>query len=162
MSERFLLAIDPGRSGGLAWSDPAGRVVADAMPDTPGGVVGYLREVVATADGPERITCYLEQVGGYVGGPGQPGSAMFRFGEGFGFLHGCLLTLGVSVVMVHPQRWQKAMALGTRGDLGKADWKRKLRATAERLFPAVKVTMATADALLLLHYARQEERRVTT
>lgn len=83
---------------------------------------------------------------------------MFRFGEGYGFLLGVFMACGVRVELVTPQTWQKALGLGHRAKTQtKADWKRKLRAEAERLFPGVKVTMASADALLLLEYGRRRQ-----
>lgn len=160
-----ILAIDPGKSGGIAYYTPAdgskpARAYAYPMPDTPGGVLELLRDAVAVAGGPERVEVFLESVSGYAGGPGQPGSAMFRFGEGFGFIQGACMALGVSVALVHPQRWQKALALGTRGATDKAAWKRKLRAAAERLFPSLRVTLKTADALLILAYALHLNGRI--
>jgi len=154
--KRVLMAVDPGKAGGLAWRDQDGRTVADAMPETPGAVLEYVREIIRAADGAENVSALVEKVGGYAGGTGQPGSAMFRFGEGYGFLLGVLMACGVRVELVTPQTWQKAVGLGHRGrDQSKADWKRKLRAQAERLFPGVKVTLANADALLLLEYGRR-------
>lgn len=37
------------------------------------------------------------------------------------------------------------------------DWKNKLKEHAQVLFPQFKVTLANADALLILHYAQQQE-----
>jgi len=36
-------------------------------------------------------------------------------------------------------------------------WKCKLRAQAQRLYPGIKVTLSTADALLLLEFALQSQ-----
>ena len=79
---------------------------------------------------------------------------MFSFGEGFGFLKGCLMSLGFRVVLVRPQRWQKQLSLGSKKEHGKA-WKNHLKANAQRLFPNAEITLKTADALLLLEYATQ-------
>ena len=35
----------------------------------------------------------------------------------------------------------------------KAEWKNKLKARAQMLFPGLAVTLATSDALLILHWA---------
>ena len=156
---KAILAIDPGASGGLAWCDPQGRFVADSLPDTDGDLLAYLETVVTAADGAANVSAYLEQVGGFIGKP-QPGSAMFKFGRGYGFLLGVLMTLRVRVELVTPQRWQKGLCLGTSNGLPKPDWKRKLKGQAERLYPGQRVTLATADALLLLEYARRTEGAV--
>ena len=144
-----LIAIDPGKSGGIAWVTPDGFTNGCPMPDTEGDVLDRLRELAIY-----QPTAYVEEVGGYCGA-GQPGSAMFTFGRGFGFILGCLMSMGVSVVLVKPQKWQKHFSLGTSREAGsKADWKRKLKAEAQRRYPTVDVTLKTADALLILDYAK--------
>ena len=160
MSAKTILAIDPGAAGGMAWGEAGGGpVTARPIPDTEGGVVESLRWIIAAAGGPERVAAYVEQVGGLVKtAGGQPGSAMFKFGRGYGFLLGACAALCVPVELVTPQRWQKGMAAGVRAGLSKPEWKRKLKAQAERLFPGHRVTLATADALLILEWARRAER----
>ena len=145
-----ILAIDPGASGGLAWTDSAGHAHCVAMPDTFGDVVDLLRSRRA-----EGISvAVLEEVGGFCG-VGQPGSAMFKFGKGCGVIEGALMALGYRVELVKPQKWQKPFGLGTTKQAGgKSEWKRKLKAEAQRRFPACDVTLKTADALLILDYAR--------
>ena len=65
-----------------------------------------------------------------------------------------LACFGVRVVQVRPQEWQKHFALGKRRDCASDTiWKNKLKAEAQRRFPNLTVTNATADALLLLDYS---------
>jgi hypothetical protein len=86
-------------------------------------------------------------------GKAQPGSAMFKFGDQFGFLKGVLQTLGIRLELVRPQVWQKAFGLGTASACAsKTIWKNKLKAEAQRRFPHLEVTLKTADALLILEY----------
>ena len=144
-----IIAIDPGASGGIALSHLGGiRVIP--MPKTEGDVLDALRDM-DTGDRP--LSCFIEEVGGYVGGE-QPGSAMFRFGMGVGFLRGVVMALGMKLIPVRPQVWQKMFALGkASGCASKTVWKNKLKAEAQRRFPELKVTLKTCDALLLLEYA---------
>jgi hypothetical protein len=144
----------------MAWGAAAGgEVRAVSMPKTEGELAAAMREIVTAAGGPASVAAYVEQVGGYVRTEGgQPGSAMFKFGRGFGFLLGVCAALLVPVELVTPQRWQKGVSAGVRSGLSRADWKRKLKAQAERLFPSHRVTLATADALLILEWARRAER----
>jgi hypothetical protein len=100
-----------------------------------------------TADTPATVS--LEKVGGYTGGTGQPGSAMFKFGMGYGFIQGALMTLGARIELVAPQAWQKAMGCLTKGD------KNVSKRRAQELFPTLKVTHATADALLIAEFNRR-------
>lgn len=147
-----ILAIDPGASGGMAWRNSEG-VTCKGMPDTDGDVLDLLRSI--RASGVER--CVIEKVGGFAG-VGMPGSAMFNFGDGCGFIRGCLMTMGFRVEMVTPQKWQKALSLGTVKDTGgKGPWKRKLKERAQQLFPSQTVTLKTSDALLILDYAISTE-----
>lgn len=144
-----LIAIDPGQSGGIAWRDNDGQIHCVPMPPTEGEVLEQLREI-----GFINATAYLEEVGGFCG-VGQPGSAMFKFGRGFGFLLGVLQASFVRVELVKPQKWQKHFSLGTTKEAGgKTAWKNKLKTKACQLFPDQNVTLKTADALLLMDYAR--------
>jgi hypothetical protein len=53
------------------------------------------------------------------------------------------------VFMVKPKEWQKACGVGGRDGLNHSKWKQKLRDIAKARFPSIKVTLETADALLI-------------
>lgn len=168
----LLIAVDPGASGGIAWLDPREGAQAVKTPANDAGLLELCRTLARRSyefyrSGP-RVA--IELVGGYVKPPklkrvnpgipgsevvgiegGQPGSAMFKFGENAGLVRGMLLALGADVELVTPQKWQAPLFVKKRGT-EKAQWKRILRDMAQRRFPNLKVTLATADALLLLHY----------
>jgi hypothetical protein len=149
---KTIIAIDPGVSGGVAVS-AFGKTMCYAMPATQGDVLELIRDIKRGADveGAE-CECVLEDVNGYVG-KAQPGSAMFRFGEGCGFIKGVVQALGIKLLLVRPQTWQKAFSLGTASRCAsKSEWKNKLKAEAQRRFPHLRVTLATADALLILEW----------
>ncbi len=153
---RTIVALDPGLSGGMAvrWF---GKTDCWPMPETQGDLLERLREIksVAGLEGDELV-CVLEEVSGFAG-KAQPGSAMFRFGEHFGFIKGVIQALGIRLVMVRPQVWQKGFGLGTASKCAsKTAWKNKLKAEAQRRFPQLNVTLKTADALLILEYAIRE------
>jgi hypothetical protein len=96
--------------------------------------------------------CYIEEVGGFIG-KAQPGSAMFKFGFNAGLIRGIAMALGWRVILVRPAKWQAGLGLGgSKSCDSKADWKRKLKGEAERRFPSLNVTLATADALLILDW----------
>lgn len=148
------------------------------MPETDGDVLALLQPPqFKLPDGiaePEKSVAIIEKVGGYIGGVGHPGSAMFEFGDRAGFVRGALMALGYRIDRPRPQEWQRALNLGTcqhervpkdasqeirkammaRNAGYKHDWKNKLKARAQELYPDVKVTLKTADALLLLEYGR--------
>ena len=142
-----IIAIDPGADGGIAWYDLDGNPNCVPMPETEGDLCELLARHPMTV-------AFLEEVGGYCG-VAQPGSAAFKFGRNFGFVLGCLMSMGRRVELVRPQKWQKHFGLGTvRDSGGKSEWKRKLKAEAQRRFPTCSVTLKTADALLILDYGR--------
>jgi crossover junction endodeoxyribonuclease RuvC len=149
-----VMAIDPGVSGGIAVS-AFGKTFCHAMPATDGDRVEMIRsfQQMAASECVSPV-CVLEEVSGFVG-KAQPGSAMFKFGEGYGFLKGVIQALGIKLVLVRPQVWQKAFGLGTASRCAsKSEWKNKLKAEAQRRFPQLPVTLATADALLILEWVR--------
>jgi len=148
-----IIAIDPGASGGIAVHRVAEPVAAYAMPHTEADVLHFLREQTPE---PSRCVAFVERVGGFVG-RAQPGSRAFNFGKGYGLVLGVLQERGVRIELVLPHTWQKNFNLGTASACASpADWKRKLQAEAQRRYPALKVTLNTADALLLLDYALRQ------
>lgn len=155
---KTIIAIDPGASGGIAqWYD--GQILAYPIPQTEGDLIDTLR--VTRAAHP-YLVAYIEKVGGFAG-QGQPGSRMFTFGRGVGFIVGALMALSIPIrEEVMPRTWQKALGLGHKPTDGpdwrnKMDWKNKAKAKAQQLFPTVEVTLKTSDALCILEYARQKE-----
>lgn len=144
-------AIDPGKSGGIAVRYPCDNVLAFPMPATEGD----LRDLFVRLYNPDNPTvAYVEKVGGYIGGPGAPGSAMFNFGRNFGFILGAFASLYIRTELITPQQWQKRLSLGTSKGMRPVEWKNKLKEEAQRRFPDLTVTLKTADALLILEATR--------
>ena len=147
-----IIAIDPGKSGGIACLNND-MVLVFNMPETEGDVVDLLR-MIRSYGCQEAV---IEEVGGFCG-VGQPGSRMFTFGRGVGVIHGALLALGFRIDVVRPARWQKHFSLGTvKSAGGKTAWKNKLKGCAQRLYPSVAVNLHVADALLILDYAANKK-----
>ena len=153
MSAR-ILAIDPGATGGVAQLYPDGRVTAFAMMED-SDLRDELEAFIAAArmDG-VRVVVFMELVGGYIGGNKLPGSAMFNFGDGYGYIRGLIDCARIERRMIRPQEWQVGIP-GVRGQKEKSIRKRALKAHAARLFPSLKVTLKTADALCIADYARR-------
>lgn len=143
------IGIDPGAHGGIAVLSDDGSVVEVAkMPTTPMDLLDFLSKYK------DDSYCILERVGGL---PGQGGSAMFNFGKGYGHLQMALLALGIPTNDVTPNKWEKSFQLGSSGKYGKTEWKNRLKAKAQQLFPSLgrKITLATCDALLIAEYGRR-------
>lgn len=151
-----ILAIDPGASGGIVELYPNGVVVALAMPDD-ADLCDQIESfaIAARADG-ELPVCYMELVGGFIAGAKFPGSAMFNFGSGYGYLRGLLAANRIETRLIRPQEWQAGIP-GVRGVKEKAVRKRAMKEHAARLFPTTKVTLKTSDALCIADFGRRLE-----
>lgn len=152
MKDTPIIAIDAGKSGGIAWK--FGSVLGcEKMPSTDSDVVQLLRDLKIACSECERgvPSVILEKVGGYVGLP-QTGSSMFNFGKGYGVLIGAVCALEMPLSLVRPQQWQKDLGLGPKGDRSTQEWKRHLRDAAQKLYPSQKATLSTGDALLILKW----------
>lgn len=141
-----LLCIDPGKSGGMALAIDGKYVDSWAMPETEGDIVTTIKDLANGAEG--QAVCVIESVHAM---PKQGVSSTFTFGRGYGFLLGVLMSHKFRVETITPQRWQKPLGIG-KSD-GKTEHKNKLKAKAQQLYPNAKVTLKTADALLMLDHA---------
>ena len=156
MLQPYILGIDPGASGGLAEIYPDGRAIAHAMPDD-----ADLRDIIqdfavrASREGHPAV-CYMEIVGGMIKVGGKNvgmGPAMFKFGSGFGYVRGLVDMARIERRMVLPKQWQAGIP-GIAGE--KAERKRLLKEHAARIFPTLKVTLSTADALCIADFGRRQ------
>lgn len=141
---RAYLGIDPGATGALALYS---RDTAEAWDFDRATMLATLMEILAE----HRVQlAVVEHVSAM---PGQGVTSMFSFGQNFGWWLGTLEALGVPVLLVRPQAWQKS--LGVPKKAAKAD--KPSLDVARRLFPSVdlhrKKDHGRADALLLAFYA---------
>lgn len=137
----IYIGIDPGKGGGIAWVTPIRSMAVTNMPDTHADLLDLLRDINS---GDEPCKAVLERVASR---PGQSSVATFTFGEHFGSLRMALTAAGIPYDMVTPQTWQKSMSCLSGGD------KNVTKRRAQELFPAIKVTHANADALLIAEFA---------
>lgn len=143
----IYIGIDPGQSGGIASlvGDNTGTSPACVkMPETEKDCFDALEKL-------QRInfTAIFAVIESVHSMPKQGVASSFKFGRNYGFLRGCLIALGIPFEEVTPQKWQKALGCLSHGD------KNVTKARAQQLFPALKITHATADALLLAEYCRR-------
>ncbi|MAF05116.1 hypothetical protein [Herbaspirillum sp.] len=160
----IYLGIDPGKAGGIARVvTRKGRASVDAwsMPDTETDLLELLSEKVQWCDPGDgsrdvkelvqrdEIFALLEQAQAM---PGQGVKSMFTYGQGYGALRAFLLAAKIPFETVRPAQWQTAMKCRSRGD------KNRTKRKAQELFPKLKITHKTADALLLAEYCRRTRR----
>ena len=149
MKDKRVIAVDPGVGGGFALGK---GVRIDLYPYRTEAEFIFL---VKPLD-PTETVAVVEDVPPYVG-RAIPSSSAFKLGYNYGFEVGVLRALGFPVELVKPQVWQKG--LPGLGKLKGAPRKRKLRDHATRLYPHLgKVTLACADALLILHWWESQNK----
>ena len=143
----YFMGIDPGQSGGIAVIRGTGRVmILELMPVTE-------RDIWLRLKGLTVHKAYIEKVHAM---PQQGVSSTFKFGCGYGGLRMALTAAGIPFDEVTPQAWQKALGIVKRAKTeSKNDHKKKLLQKAQQLFPNVKITLKTADALLIAEYCRR-------
>lgn len=149
------VGIDPGMSGGIAVIR-GGVASAVAMPATERDI--WL-EIGRHFDfGAPGVWAVIERNTGYVGGEGNPGSAMFKFGRLSGLLEMALVAASIPYESITPAVWQRALGIPTR-KLGeeKRRHKNKLKAHAQQLFPDAGATLNTCDAILIAEYCRRKQ-----
>lgn len=146
------MGVDPGASGGIVVLDDSGKVEQYNMPTDVRDLCRLLSSIIGS--NPHLRLCYLEQVQGYIGNA-HPGATMFEFGKSYGRLEAALYILkGHDYHYIAPQVWQRALGIKSRGAKEtKPQFKRRLKEYALKLYPHSKVTLKTADALLLAHLA---------
>jgi Holliday junction resolvasome RuvABC endonuclease subunit len=142
-----FLGIDPGAAGGAA-------IISSRQIEIWGferlteqeiwfSLWGAIRTVTNQGN---SVFAMIERLSAW---PGLTSPTAFKLGRSYGFLRGCLIASGVPFGEVHPRSWQKTMECLTKGD------KKISRARAQQLFPKMKITHATADALLIAEFARR-------
>ncbi len=167
MTQAFI-GIDPGAKGGIALLMP-NRVEFKSLPDRPNEIWNLILELTTTAEQCDEVHTLIEQVSGFQG-VAHPGSRMFSFGKCCGWIEMALVGLLPSkqegnIHTVLPKVWQKGLGISSlkkTGNKSKDDtaWKNHLKREAERRFPELLIIKATADALLIAAYCRQENEYV--
>lgn len=145
MKKDFVLAVDPGVSGGMALLRD-GEVTLRKF-TTEDEFVDYVRNMRGEGE------AVVEHVPKYIGNQ-MMASHSFTLGYNVGFEVGTIKSHNIPVSLVRPQKWQGGIP-GLKGVTG-TKRKRLLKEHAIRLYPGLKVTLATADALLILnHYMKK-------
>lgn len=153
--DKLYIGIDPGMSGGFAVITPDGVSKAFKMPKTEHDINRLIAHL--TSFDCERHV-YLEAVGVM---PGNGAVSMFKFGKGYGFLRGCLIANKIPFEDVRPQKWQKGLGVVPRNKKKgetKTEFKNRLKAMAQQKHPELKITLATADAILICEYSKLMNR----
>jgi crossover junction endodeoxyribonuclease RuvC len=141
----MICAVDPGKTGALAFLSPSILTVVD-MPVVGKDVSGALLGELFGQFVPGHV--YVEAVNSF----GMGRQSAFKFGQGFGTILGAAAALAFPVTLVSPAKWKRAYGLGRDKDAA--------RLLATRLFPKNasdfkrKKDDGRAEAALLALYIR--------
>ena len=173
---KVYIGIDPGMNGGLVAITPK-TVVVTPMPSTERDVyswfyalpdIGYQNGAMAW-----NMMATIEKVSSM---PRNGVASMFKFGWGYGGLRMSLIAVNIPFEETTPQTWMKAFGIAPRvkpkkkrgstkkvGGESDTQWKDRLRAKAQQLFPDLEcwgwnVTeqRKVSDALLIAEYCRRK------
>lgn len=149
------LGIDPGKQGGIVHLPKSGVVHYWTMPETEYDVAQVIRELSGVV-----VVCYIEKVHSM---PNQSAQSGFTFGMGYGGLRMALIMAEIPFQEVTPRKWQAEFSIPSRKPTeNKTEFKKKLRAKAQQLFPTLEIwkclmkdQLAVCDALLIAEYGRR-------
>ena len=147
-TERLLIAVDPGVKGAVVWCFE-GRLHVVKMPPSALDITDLLFLFALKSSFVELHLEYPSK-----GGWGKVSSdTIGKLYEQIGGIRYCGLMLGWKVNLVDPKTWQPAVGMKRAKGEEKTPWKNRLKDLAGELFPGQKVTLDTADALLIYHAA---------
>ena len=141
--EGAYLGVDPGASGGIAMVR-IGQAEAWGIKGLTERDLSDLFEHIKRVYAPEVAT--IEKAWAM---PKQGVASSFKFGLNYGFLRGMLCAHRFRFTEITSHKWQRKLECLTKGD------KNVSKRRAQQLFPELKITHATADALLIAEYGRR-------
>lgn len=176
------IGIDPGKLGGLVWigdenfgpyvggRKPKTTIEIDytPMPGTRKDVWQWIHDHNgATHAMIEQLQYYpLKPKPGHEDEPPprQSPKSLMTFGQGYGELLGMLTAADISTEEIPPKQWQKGVGMFHKKNESQPQWKNRLRARAQELFPSLPIwseprtkgkQLAIADALLIAWWCRR-------
>lgn len=146
-SNKPIVAVDPGVSGGFAVNTPDGIILL-SMPESLPDICATINQLKTA-----NAELWIEELPLFVS-PMTKSSSMAVLHRNLGRIEAAGYAYGYSVHRATPKAWQAALGLGGKSSCANYnEWKRKLKAKAQELYPHLDVTLKNADALLILHYA---------
>lgn len=145
------VGIDPGVGGSVVVLSPRGSKVQKILnTETLKDRLEFLRGIGS----PRTVVGRIEEVPTAIFGAGK--SSCSKLYGSYRELAALLLAVGIAFEPVRPVVWQRGVGVPARkkGETATA-WKNRLKGRAQALFPSEKVTLATADALLIAEFARR-------
>ena len=151
-SHSKIIGVDPGKNGGLVVIE-GDDIKAYKCPETP-DEMATLFGVALNGDAPIDTYFVIEKVWAR---PGNASRAAFTYGVNFGLWLGIAASYEVDVNYVLPQKWMAHV--GCPKGMKVTQRKNWLKDKAKEMYPSLKkVTLATADAILIAKYGKDITR----
>ena len=138
----IFLGIDPGKTGGISRHDGKTIAAFKFTDCTPADMYSIIYDVSRGSS----VVALIEKIHSM---PKQGVKSSFTFGRNYGMLLMALTALKIPFEYVTPSVWQKHLKCLTKGD------KNITKKKAQELFPYLKITHYTADALLIGEYYKR-------
>lgn len=156
-----FLGIDPGVNGGIARISPTEGVILTKTPMTEQDLWRYFEsfnqagvDVVAAVEeiDPRPTRWFNKKMGQWQSSILKSTCQIYA---SYIQARAMLTAASIRFETVRPQKWQKRLGIKQR-QKGESDseWKNRLRGHAQRLQPKAKITLYTADALLVAEYLK--------
>lgn len=152
-----VIGIDPGVNGGLAIWRPGVVTQVVRMPrelTELGKFLDYIKSIT------KRQIVFLEKVNlrpdDVAGNPGKAFRIQRLLADNQR-LKDIIEFSGVPYVLVHPMSWMSYLHVRKAGD-DKKERKNRFKEAAAFYYPAAKITLWSADALLIMHFGRLKLR----
>jgi len=142
-SEKKYIAIDPGKSGGIAVLENR-KVQAYKCPPTFKEMAKLIKLIKKNTH-----LCILERVHAF---PTDGRSSAFKFGTNYGAWMGILESNNVNYELVLPRKWQEDFQLPKE----KKERKQELKKIAKCFYE--KATLYTSDAICMAIWSRANEK----
>ena len=149
MDNRIYIGIDPGKNGGIGIIHNE-IAYCKRCPATVSEMAEEIKVCVEMTPDIQK-TAIIELVHSM---PKQGVKSVFTFGEGYGKWLGILAAHKIPYIQVTPQKWMKFYGKLPKD---KKDRKNQLKHLAQQRFPEIKITLATADAILLANYLKEKK-----
>ena len=139
------IAIDPGAKGGVAFhNERDGIYEADNLYP----LANLMNTITMLRSDDFKLQMVIEDIPPFTGNI-IPGSRAFKMGVSYGMLQGLALGERIPCFKITPRDWQKTLP-GVKGLKGN-ERKKVLKDICVRLYPNLKPTLSTCDAILMLH-----------
>jgi len=146
--QKAWIGVDPGKSGAYAFLRESGTVDVYDWTDAR----QFAADIREYAGNLNIIFAVIESVHSM---PKQGVSSSFSFGMNYGMAQGVIMAMGIPIILVSPQKWQKAMLMIADGK----NTKEQSLTQARRMFPAADIWLkkhhGRSDAALLAEYGRR-------